>query len=57
MRRPTLDPVTDGPEPLPVAPDPPLADDGDALWLQLGKLSMLATFLNARLVAPEFPEA
>jgi hypothetical protein len=57
MRRPTLEPVTGGPEPQPVDHHPPLPDDGDALWLQVAKLSMLATFLNARLVAPEFPEA
>ena len=57
MRRPSLDPVTDSPETLPIEQTPPLADDGDALWLQVARLSMLATFLNARLVAPEFPEA
>jgi hypothetical protein len=57
MRRPSLDPVTDSSEPLPVEQAPPLADDGDALWLQVARLSMLATFLNARLVAPEVPEA
>jgi hypothetical protein len=58
MRRPAFDPIRETPDDtLPVEPEALTPDDFDSLSLQIAKLRMLAMLLNARLVAPEIPEA